>query len=132
MAKPRMGKIKGSVRIMLVADNASSLHIISKVLNKQPKLVVVGSVQGCKLALEQANSLQPRIILIDFDGPGNGGLETIACIRAALPSVSIIALSLLDSPTSLQEAIDAGADEIVNKLSMNTDLLPACQRAVHP
>ncbi len=132
MAKPRIGKTKDSVRILLVTGNASSLHIISRVLNQQPELIVVGSVHGCGQALEQANSLQPRIILIDLDSPGNGGKETIACIRDGLPSVSIIGLSLADSATSMQEAMDAGANEIVNKLSMNTDLLPACQRVIHP
>jgi len=60
--------------------------------------------------------------------PGLSGLETIPRLRAMLPEVSIIALTLLDAKVYRQAALAAGADDFVPKANLSTDLLPAIRR----
>jgi DNA-binding NarL/FixJ family response regulator len=73
-------------------------------------------------ALAQARDLQPQVILIGLDKPG---LETISRLRKVLPGVGIIALTLLEGKDYRQAALAAGADDLVCKAELITDLLPA-------
>jgi CheY-like chemotaxis protein len=52
------------------------------------------------------------------------GLETISRLRNMLPGVGIIALTLLEGNAYRQAALAAGADDLVPKAELITDLLP--------
>ncbi len=132
MTKPADQENDDALQILLVADNTSFLHIVSKVLNRHVETVVVGIVRDCEQAVEQAKTLALRIILIDLDMSGDNGIEVLSCIHKALPAIPIIALSLLDTSVILNAAVDAGANEFVHKLAINSELMPACWRATHP
>ena len=130
MANPIDQEFYGEIRVLLVTDNSSSLHAISKVFNHHPDMVVVATVDDCNPALDLERHLKPQIILVDLDIKSSGGRETIICIRRALPDIAIIALSLSDLTVFWKAALEAGANEVVHKLSLNSDLLPACWRVL--
>ena len=75
--------------------------------------------------MAQGQDLQPWVILIGLDRPG---LETTSRLRKMLPGVGIIALSLLEGNAYRQAALAAGADDLVRKTELITDLLPAIRR----
>ena len=75
--------------------------------------------------MAQAQDLQPQVILFGLDRPG---LETISRLRDALPGVGIIAMTLLEGTAYRQAALAAGADDLVRKAELVTDLLPAIRR----
>jgi len=87
-----------------------------------------GPARGGEEALTQAQNLKPEVVLIDLHMPGLSGLETIPRLRAMLPEVSIIALTLLDAKVYRQAALAAGADDFVPKANLSTELLPAIRR----
>ncbi len=132
MTKPADQGNDEALQILLVADNTSFLHIVSKVLNRHVEIVVVGIVRDCEQTVEQAKTLALRIILIDLDMSGDNGIEVLNCIHKTLPAIPIIALSLLDASVILKAAVDAGANEFVHKLAINSELMPACWRVTHP
>jgi DNA-binding NarL/FixJ family response regulator len=88
----------------------------------------VGAAGGGEEALALAQDLEPHIVLIDLAMPGLSGLETIPHLRAMLPEVGIIALTMLDTNSYWQAALAAGANDFVPKASLDTDLLPAIRR----
>ena len=55
-------------------------------------------------------------------------METISRLRNMLPGVGIIALTLLNGNAYQQAALAAGADDLVGKAEVVTDLLPAIRR----
>jgi DNA-binding NarL/FixJ family response regulator len=59
------------------------------------------------------------------------GLELIPLLRAALPKLGIIALTLMDTDDYRKAALAAGANDFVSKNTMNIDLLPAIQKITH-
>ncbi len=118
-----------TTRVLLVNDNKAFLHAATDFLQRQHELVVVGVIQGYEGVLAQAQDLQPQVILIGLDAPGLTGLETISCLRNALPGVGIVALTLLNGNTYRQAAMAAGADDLVTKAELTTDLLAAIRRA---
>ena len=129
-----------SVRVLLVDDNSTFLRIATRFLEQdhaaippaipRPRVAVVGTAGGGEEALAQAERLSPHVILLDLMMPGVGGLEIIPRLRAILPNVGIIALTLLDTSSYRSAALAAGADVFIAKSAMSTDLLPAIQQVM--
>jgi DNA-binding NarL/FixJ family response regulator len=116
------------ISLLLVDDNPAFLRIVTRFLQQQDDLMVAGAARGGQEALALAQDLRPDIVLIDLAMPGLSGLETIPRLRAILPQVGIIALTMLDTNSYWQAALAAGANDFVPKASLDTDLLPAIRR----
>jgi two-component system response regulator NreC len=117
-----------AVSVLLVDDNPIFLHCAKRFLQKRRDVIVVGTVSGGKWAINLAQNLKPDVALIDLSMSDLPGLELIPQLRAALPEIGIIALTLFDTDDYRQAALAAGADGFVSKNTMNTDLMPAIQR----
>jgi two-component system response regulator NreC len=124
---PNRADLKDSskIRVLVVDDNEAFLRVATDFLRRHDELTVVGAICGGEEALAQAQDLQPEVILIGLDKPG---LETISGLRKVLPGVGIIALTLLEGNTYRQAAMAAGADDLVRKAELATDLLPVIRR----
>lgn len=116
------------IRVLLVDDHQPFLRVATDFLQRHQGLVVVGALHGGEEALAQAQDLQPQVILLDLTTPSLSGLDTIPRLRAMLPEVGIIALTLLDPNAYRQVALATGADDFVFKANLTTDLLPAIRR----
>jgi DNA-binding NarL/FixJ family response regulator len=127
---PNRADLKDSfkIRVLVVDDNEAFLRVATDFLRRHDDLIVVGAICGGEEALAQAQDLQPQVILIGLDMPGLTGLETISRLRKVLPDVGIIALTLLEGNAYRQAAMAAGADELVPKAELTTELLPAIRR----
>lgn len=88
-------------------DNKAFQYVATDVLYRQHKLTVVDAICGGEEALAQVQGLRPHVILIDLDRPS---VETISRLRKVLPSVGIIALSLLEGNAYRQVALAAVAE----------------------
>ena len=117
------------IPVLLVDDNEAFRHVATDFLQRHPELTVVGAICGGEEALAQAEDLQPQVILIGLYSPG---METISRLRKVLPGVGIIALTLLNDNTYRKAAMVAGADDVVLKAELITDLLPAIRRVTRP
>ena len=115
------------IRVLLVDGNEVFLRAAADFLQRQSELIVVGVICGGEDILTQAQDLGPQVFLVGLDRPG---LETISRLRNVLPDVGIIALSLLEGDTYRQAAVAAGADDLVRKEELITDLLPAVRRVM--
>jgi DNA-binding NarL/FixJ family response regulator len=116
------------ISVLLVDDNPSFLRIATRFLQEHDDIVVVGAAGGGEEALTLAQDLQPDVVLVDLAMPGLSGLETIPRLRAMLPEVGIIALTMLDTNSYRQAALAAEANDFVPKASLDTDLVPAIRR----
>jgi two-component system, OmpR family, KDP operon response regulator KdpE len=65
-------------------------------------------------ALEQVDELRPDLVLLDFNMPGLGGLETCRALRER-SDIPIIILSVRNTEPDKVQALDAGADDYVTK-----------------
>lgn len=116
------------ISVLLVDDNPAFLRIATRFLQVHDDILVIGAAGGGEEALALAQDLQPDVVLIDLAMPGLSGLATIPLLRAMLPEVGIIALTVLDIKSYRQAALEAGANDFVPKASLNTDLPPIIRR----
>jgi two-component system KDP operon response regulator KdpE len=71
-------------------------------------------VQNGEEALELLKHQTVDLVLLDLNMPGMGGLETCRAIRQGW-SMPVIIVSVRESDKEKVEALDAGADDFVNK-----------------
>jgi len=116
------------ISVLLVDDNPAFLRIATRFLQQHDDVAVVGAAGGGEEALALAQDLQPDIVVIDLAMPGLSGLETIPRLRAVLPEVGIIALTVLDTNGYREAALAVSANDFVPKVALDTDLLPAIRR----
>ena len=116
------------VRILLVDNNAAFLRILQRFLRQHSDLDVVSTVSSAETGLAETARLKPDVIVLDLTLNDMSGLQVIGQLRAALPPVRIVVLTLLDAQVYRQAALTAGADDFVSKVAMTVDLLPAVRQ----
>jgi len=125
MAMPSGLEQRYQIRILLVSGHPAFRGAASRLLKRYDELVMVGIAQGDQEALARAEQLRPDVILLDLDGTGQSGLETISLLRIRLPETGIIALSLLDMADYREAALAVGANALIPKVNLIADLLRA-------
>ena len=120
---------RSKIRILLIAGNPTFRPVVTRFLERCGELNLVGTVWGSDKVLAQALDLRPQVILLDLDTSDRTGLATITNLRAALSGVGLVALSLLGADAYRQAVLAAGADDLVLKRNLRTDLLPSIRRA---
>ena len=115
-------------RVLLLDDNAEFLQVAAQVLKRHDGVVTFCALLGDEELSTLVQELQPQVILVDLDTRGPTGLETIPRLRVMLPGVRIIALTLSSDSAYSKAALAAGADDLVCKADLTTDLLPAIRR----
>lgn len=80
--------------------------------------------------VESASRLHPTLAVVDLSLVHGGSLRWLQRLRSRCPDLRILALSVHDEASVRQTAIDAGANGVVLKRSIVTDLLPAIDEAL--
>lgn len=113
------------VRLLLADDHAILRSGLRLLLNSQPDYEVVGEAENGREALQQAQALHPDVLLLDINMPEIDGLSLIPMLKAAVPQVKILVLTMHEDASYLQQAVQAGASGYVLKRAVDLELLMA-------
>ena len=101
------------MRILIVEDEPVAAEVLAKGLREHAYAVDIAS--DGSLALEQAETNDYDLILLDVLLPGLNGLELCHRLRRAGASVPILMLTARGGPDQRVEGLDAGADDYLPK-----------------
>ncbi|MGC4097051.1 MAG: response regulator transcription factor [Nitrospira sp.] len=96
-----------SARILLGDDHPLVLESIKQVL--EPAFTVVGMAHTGPEVLDAAKTLRPDVVLLDINMPGLSGFETARQLKATLPTIKIIFVTMLSEAVAISEGFRAGA-----------------------
>jgi DNA-binding NarL/FixJ family response regulator len=114
-----------SIRVLVVEDYKPWLRFISSELQKLSNLQAIGEVSDGLDAVQQAQELQPDLILLDIGLPTINGIEVARRIREVSPASKILFVSESRSPEIAEQALNTGAGGYVLKSDAASELLPA-------
>ena len=114
------------IRILLVDDYERWRRFLSKALQVESQLQIIGQVSDGLEAVQQADQLQPDLILLDIGLPTLNGIEAARRIRKVSPSSKILFVSENRFPDIAEEALSIGAGYVL-KSDAASELLNAVE-----
>jgi len=109
-APPARRASPNALRILIVDDHAAVRTALREILHERPQLSVVGDASNGFEAIAFAHTLRPDVVLMDVAMPHMDGVDATARIRAELPDIHVIGMSM-QAPSELVHALEhAGAE----------------------
>jgi DNA-binding NarL/FixJ family response regulator len=113
-------------RVFVVDDHAMVRAGVRAELGQD--VTFVGEAPDVATAVEGIRATLPDVVLLDVHLPGGGGRAVLETLRAELPEVRWLALSVSDAAEDVIAVIRAGAKGYVTKTISGPDLLDAVRR----
>ncbi len=96
------------MKVLLVDDHPLFLDGLKNLLTARG-VEVIGMANDGLEALEKARAVNPDMILMDIEMPGVNGLAATRLIKAEMPNIKIVMLTMSSKDEDLFEAIRSGA-----------------------
>jgi DNA-binding NarL/FixJ family response regulator len=118
---------KSTLRVLIVDDYEPFRQFIATKLQTNPQLRIVKEACDGAEAVQQAQELQPDLILLDIGLPTLNGIEAARRIRKVSPTSKILFVTENRSTDIAEEALSTGAGGYVVKSNAGSELLPAIE-----
>jgi CheY-like chemotaxis protein len=116
---------KGGIRVLFVDDHKVIRQGLIQLTAKQANINVVGEASNGIEAIEKARQLQPGLIIMDVSMPLMDGIEATKKIKAEMPHIRVIGLSMFEDEHVLSAMRQAGAEAFIRKTASSAELLKA-------
>jgi len=101
--------------IVLIDDHPLLRKGLTRTIEKEADLNVVGQMNGAEEALGAIEDLTPDLAVVDISLPGMSGMELIKHLQSRTPDVRILVVSRHDESLYAERCIRAGARGYVMK-----------------
>lgn len=122
------------MRVVLVDDHPLFREGLASLLHARD-VEIVGEASDGAEGVELVRRLRPDAVLMDLTMPGMGGLEATRLIKAEMPEVRVVILTVSEADADLFDAIRGGAHGYLVKSTSSEeffDLLDALGRGEAP
>ena len=97
------------IRVVIVDDHPMVAQGIQSVLESYSELEIVGTLNNGRAVVEQLETLNPDVVLMDLNMPEMGGLTATELILERRPGTRVLILSMHDSQEYIASALSHGA-----------------------
>lgn len=105
-----------AVKVLVVDDSGFFRRRVSEILSADPTIQVVGTATNGKEAIDQALSLKPDVITMDYEMPLMDGITAVRHIMQRCPTPVLMFSSLTHEGARVTlDALDAGAVDYLPK-----------------
>jgi len=109
-------------RILCIEDNPDTQRMLTFILARSGYDVITADdgPQG----IQKAKAWRPALIMVDMMMPKMSGADTIRELRKidVIKEIPILVLSAYNEDALINEALEAGADDYINKTVLPSDL----------
>ena len=133
MQDERLGRARtgsGPARLLIADDHGLVREGIRAVLEAEADLEVVGEARDGREAVELCERLLPDLVLMDVRMPEMDGLAATRSIKKRWPKVSVMMVTMHESPEYLLEAVRAGAAGYILKDAAGGRIVEAVRRTL--
>src|SRR5918993_3137900 len=112
-------------RIIIADDHELVREAMRSMLDSEPDLRIIDEAKDGQEIIELCRLQRPDLVIMDVRMPKVNGLEATQMIKEELPTTKVLIWSAYEDPLLTSEAVRAGADGYVLKLSLVQELLDA-------
>jgi DNA-binding NarL/FixJ family response regulator len=116
------------ISVLIVDDHALFRAGLRSRLELEHDITAVGEAATAEEAVSRARSLQPDLVLLDLLLPGTSGHEAIPELAKASPRSRVLVVSSQAAPSSVRQALSAGAAGYVPKRASDQELVAAIRQ----
>lgn len=113
------------IRVLFVDDHQVMRQALIRMMEGQPAIEVVGEAANGREAVDQVRQLSPDVVVMDVSMPEMDGVSATRQIKAELPDIRVIGLSMFKDDQIIQTMHEAGAEAFLNKTVSPAELLSA-------
>jgi DNA-binding NarL/FixJ family response regulator len=113
------------LRILVADDSAAFRTGLAALLAAVDGMALVGNATDGDEAIASALELQPDVVLMDLNMPGQNGIEATRAIVSAAPHIAVLVLTMYEDDESVFSAVQAGARGYLVKGARQAELLRA-------
>jgi DNA-binding NarL/FixJ family response regulator len=116
--------------VLLVDDHGIIRDGVTALLERSPRLKVIGNAASGMSGLRAARKLKPDVVVMDLVLPELSGVDATIRILSELPQTRVVILTMCQSREHIVQALRAGALAYVLKRSASCELVQAVLAAV--
>lgn len=117
------------VNIVIVEDQPRVSESLTELINRSPGLRVICTYPDGETAVAKIPQLKPDVVLMDIGLPGMSGIECVRQLKAAMPALTVIMLTVYDEGEYLFNSLKAGASGYLLKRTTGDKLVEAINEA---
>src|ERR1044071_1411946 len=118
------------IKIAIVEDHKPTREGLQKIITLSPGYECVCTCSSAEEALEVLPAQRPEVVLMDIQLPNMSGVECVSQLKALLPAVQVIMVTVYEDPDRIFRALLAGATGYLLKRATPEQVLAAI-RDVH-
>lgn len=104
-----------TIRTYLVDDSPFMLVLLARMLAKDERILIVGSVTDSQKAFQSALMARPDLVLMDLHMPGMDGVEVTRWLKQLQNPPAVFMVTSDESPHAQTRCLRAGADAFLVK-----------------
>ncbi len=111
----------------MVEDSKPWRTNLERLLKETEGLECVGSYGSGEEAIRDLPARRPQVVLMDINLPGISGVECTRQLKALLPDIQIVMLTVYDDSDRIFQALQMGANGYLLKRASADEILQAIQ-----
>jgi len=131
MKQPASTRTQGQrALVMLVEDHPMLRKGLADCINEERDLITCGEAGSAREAMKLAAARKPDIAVVDISLPDGHGLELIKDLKAILPRLKILVLSMHEESVYAPRALRAGALGYIMKSEPPSRVIQAIRKVM--
>ncbi len=115
------------IKVAIVDDDEGIRSSLATLIRRAPAFRLLGDYANAEIALKEIPQHPPDVVLMDINMPGMNGVECVRRLKAVLPGVQVLMLTVYEDSDSLFNSLKAGASGYLLKRTASKNLLDAIQ-----
>jgi DNA-binding NarL/FixJ family response regulator len=116
------------IKVLIADDHAILRRGLKEILMRELDGVTCGEAESAQQVLDQVQSDDWDLLILDITMPGRGGLDVLGNLKALRPKLAILVLSMHPEDQYGRRVLKAGASGYMNKESAPEELMKAVRK----
>ena len=117
------------IKVYIVDDHPMVIEGIKSLLTDSPTATVMGSAADSFVALEELQTLEADVALVDINLPDMNGIDLCAELKKRFPQLKVLGLSTFKERSYITRMLEAGASGYLLKNASREELEEALLKA---